>query len=291
MRRQCGLLGLSRSGWYYSPREESAENQALMRRLDEAYTRWPFYGARRMTAWLGRSGETVNVKRVRRLMRAMGLEAIYPKKRLSAAGEGHRRYGYLLKDVAIERPDQVWCADITYLRLRRGFVYLVAVMDWHSRYVLSWGLSGSLEADFCLRATEEALRVSRPEVFNSDQGVQFTAAAFTGLLEAQGVRISMDGRGRCFDNIFVERLWRTVKYEEVYLRDYADAEEARERLRGYFRFYNVERPHQSLGYRTPAEVYFAGGPGGSRRVGAATRPAAGTPVALRAPSVPAAGGR
>jgi len=285
------LVGLSRAGWYYTPRGETAENLEIMRRIDEAYTRWPFYGVRRMTAWLGREGEDVNVKRVRRLMREMGLEAIYPKKRLSVAGEGHRRYAYLLKDVVIERPDQVWCADITYLRLRRGFVYLVAVMDWHSRYVLSWGLSGSLEAEFCLRAMEEALRVSRPEMFNSDQGVQFTAEAFTGLLEAQGVRISMDGRGRCFDNIFVERLWRTVKYEEVYLRDYADAEEARERLRGYFRFYNVERPHQSLGYRTPAEVYFAGGRGGSREVGAAARPAAGTPVALRAPSVPAAGGQ
>ena len=290
-RRQCGLLGVSRSGWYYRPRGESAANEALMRRIDEAYTRWPFYGVRRMTAWLVRSGEAANVKRVRRLMRVMGLEAIYPKKRLSAGGAGHRRYAYLLQDLVIERPNQVWCADITYLRLRRGFAYLVAVMDWHSRYVLSWGLSRSLEAEFCLAAAEEALSVGRPEIFNSDQGVQFTAAAFTGLLEAQGVRISMDGRGRCFDNIFVERLWRTVKYEEVYLRDYADAAEALERLGAYFRFYNVERPHQSLGYRTPAEVYFAGGRGGSRRVGAATRPAAGTPVALRAPSVPAAGGR
>ncbi len=290
VRRQCALLGLSRSGWYYEPRGEGAANQALMRRLDEAYTRWPFYGARRMTAWLIRSGAAVNVKRVRRLMRVMGLEAIYPKKRVSAAGEGHRRYAYLLKDVVIERPDQVWCADLTYLRLRRGFGYLVAVMDWYSRYVVSWGVSRSLEAEFCLAAVEEALSVGRPEIFNSDQGVQFTAEAFTGLLEGRGVRISMDGRGRCFDNIFVERLWRTVKYEEVYLRDYADADEAREGLRRYFRLYNVERLHQSLGYRTPAEVYFSGGRGGSREDGVARRPAAGTSVALRAPFVPAAGG-
>ena len=189
-----------------------------------------------MTAHLRRAGEAVNPKRVRRLMRLMGLEAIYPKKRLSISGEGRKRYPYLLKDLTIERPDQVWCADITYLRLRRGFLYLAAVMDWHSRYVLSWELSGSLEADFCLQALQEALRNSAPEIFNTDQGVQFTCEAFTGTLAAQGVRISMDGRGRCYDNIFVERLWRTVKYEEVFLRDYADPVEARQGLEAYFRF-------------------------------------------------------
>jgi len=240
-----------------------------------------------MTAHLRRAGEAVNPKRVRRLMRLMGLEAIYPKKRLSISGEGRKRYPYLLKDLTIERPDQVWCADITYLRLRRGFLYLAAVMDWHSRYVLSWELSGSLEADFCLQALQEALRNSAPEIFNTDQGVQFTCEAFTGTLAAQGVRISMDGRGRCYDNIFVERLWRTVKYEEVFLRDYADPVEARQGLEAYFRFYNQERPHQALGYRTPAEVYFAGHSTGRREGSAAARTVAGTPVALRAPSVPA----
>ena len=189
--------------------------------------------------------------------------------------------------MTIERPDQVWCADITYLRLRGGFLYLVAVMDWHSRYVLSWELSGSLEADFCVGALGEALGRGRPEIFNTDQGAQFTSETFTGMLEGHGVRVSMDGRGRCYDNIFVERLWRTVKYEEVYLRDYADLAEARQSLKAYFRFYNEERPHQALGYRTPAEAYFAGHQAGLREDGAASRTVAGTPVALRFPSVPA----
>jgi len=284
VRRQCLLLGLSRAGVYYEPVGESAENLRWMRRIDQTYTRHPFYGARKMAEHFVRQGHPVNVKRVRRLMRKMGLEAIYPKKRLSVPGEGHRRHPYLLRDMVIDRPDQVWCADITYLRLRRGFLYLTAVMDWHSRYVLSWALSENLESGFCLEALEQALRKGAPEIFNTDQGAQFTSEAFTGALEAQGVRISMDGRGRVFDNIFVERLWRTVKYEEVFLKDYADAAQAREGLRAYFRFYNQERPHQALEYRTPAEVY--GEREGGQRERAA-RAVAGTPVALRAPFVPA----
>jgi len=285
VRRQCDLLGLARSGLYYEPQGESAENLALMRLLDEAYTAWPFYGVRKMTAHLAREGPAVNVKRVRRLMRLMGLEAIYPRKRLSVPGEGHKRYPYLLRGVEIVRPDQVWSADITYIRLRRGFLYLAAIMDWYSRHVLSWTLSSSLDAAFCVWALEEALSRGRPEIFNTDQGVQFTSEGFTGILESRGIAISMDGRGRVFDNIFSERLWRTVKYEEVYLKDYADPREAREGLRAYFRFYNEQRLHQALDYRTPAEVYE--GRAGGERDRAAARTVAGTPVALRAPSVPA----
>jgi len=285
VRRQCGLLGLARSGLYYEQRGESAENLALMRLIDEAYTRWPFYGVRKMAAHLGRQGHQVNVKRVRRLMRLMGLEAIYPKKRLSLSGEGHKRYPYLLAGVEVVRPDQVWSADITYIGLRQGFMYLVALLDWYSRYVLAWALWTSLDGAFCVWALEEALRNARPEIFNTDQGVQFTSEAFTGLLQAQGIAISMDGRDRVFDNIFSERLWRTVKYEEVYLKDYGDPGEMRAALGAYFRFYNEGRPHQALGYRTPAEAYY--GPAGGEGERAAVRPVAGTPVALRAPSVPA----
>ena len=285
VRRQCDLLGLARSGLYYEPMGESAENLGLTRRIDEAYTRWPFYGARRMTAWLGREGHAVNVKRVRRLMRVMGLEAIYAKPRLSASGKAHKRYPYLLRDVAIDRADQVWSADITYLRLRGGFLYLTAILDWHSRYVLAWELSRSLEGEFCVRALEAALARGRPEVFNTDQGVQFTSEEFTGVLEGREIAISMDGKGRAFDNIFSERLWRTVKYEEVFLRDYADEAEARQGLRAYFRFYNQERLHQALDYRTPAEVYE--GRSGGTRDRAAARTVAVTPVALRAPFVTA----
>lgn len=256
VRRQCDLLGLARSGLYYEPQGESTENLELMRFLDEAYTAWPFYGVRRMAAYLGREGHPVNVKRVRRLMRLMGLEAIYPKKRLSLPGEGHQRYPYLLRGVEIVRPDQVWSADITYLRLRRGFLYLAAILDWYSRYVLSWTLSSSLDAAFCVWALEEALARGRPEVFNTDQGVQFTSEGFTGILELRGIVISMDGRGRVFDNIFSERLWRTVKYEEVYLKDYGTVPGAIQNLGGYFGFYNGERLHQALGYKTPAGIYF-----------------------------------
>ena len=257
VRQQCALLGLSRAGLYYRPVGESAENLRFMRLLDEAYTQRPFYGVRKMTARLCRAGEAVNPKRVRRLMRQMGLEAIYPKKRLSLAAEGHKRYPYLLRDLLIDRPDQAWCADITYLRLRRGFLYLAAVMDWYSRYVLSWELSGSLEADFCLQALQEALRQGTPEIFNTDQGVQYTAEAFTGRLEMAGVAVSMDGRGRWMDNVFVERLWRTVKYEHLYLHDYATPRALQAGLADYFPDYNEERIHASLDYRTPMAVYLA----------------------------------
>jgi putative transposase len=247
--RQCELLGLGRSSLYYQPVGESAEEVDLMRRMDEAYTRWPFYGVRRMTAHLRREGHPVNPKRVRRLMRLMGLEAIYPKRRLSAPGDAHRRYPYLLAGVEVVRPDQVWSADITYVPLRGGFRYLVALMDWYSRYVLSWALSATLEAGFCVRALQEALSKAQPEIFNTDQGTQFTSDEFTGRLESSGIAISMDGRGRVYDNIFVERLWRTVKYEEVYLKDYGDPQEARAGLGAYFGFYNEERPHQALAAR------------------------------------------
>jgi putative transposase len=263
--RQCVLAGVSRSGWYCRPGEENEENLGLMRLLDEQYTRTPFYGVRRMGWWLRRQGFAVNVKRVRRLMRRMGLEAIYPKPRLSQPGPGHRIYPYRLRGLAIERPDQVWASDITYVRLRQGFIYLVAILDWYSRYVLAWEVSISLEGAFCRTALEWALGAGQPEIFNTDQGAQFTSETFTGRLEARGIVVSMDGRGRAMDNIFVERLWRTVKYEEVYLKDYAGVAEAARNLGNYFRFYNQERPHQALGYRTPAEVYF--GKRGAARCG------------------------
>lgn len=227
-----------------------------MRMIDLEYTRHPFYGVERMTRWLRRQGEEVGPKRVRRLMKAMGLEAIYPRPRVSKGGPEHLKYPYLLRGMTIGRPNQVWCADITYLRLRRGFVYLMAVMDWFSRYVLAWQTSITLEADFCLDALDEAMKLVRPEVFNTDQGTQFTSRDWTSKLESAGVKVSMDGRGRCFDNIFIERLWRSVKYEEVYLKDYASRAEADRELGKYFEFYNGERLHQSLGYRTPEEIHF-----------------------------------
>jgi putative transposase len=253
--RQCELIGLARSSLYYRPRGERAENLHLMRRLDEQYTRTPFYGVRRMTAWLRTEGYAVNHKRVARLLRALGLAAIYPKPRLSVPAADHRVYPYLLRDVTVTRADQVWSSDITYIRLPRGFVYLVAVLDWYSRYVLSWAVSATLEGSFCCEALEQALATARPEIFNSDQGAQFTSRAFTERLLAAGVRISMDGRGRALDNVFVERLWRTVKYEEVYLKEYASVPAAIRQLDAYFQFYNRERLHQALGYRTPAAVY------------------------------------
>jgi putative transposase len=226
-----------------------------MRRLDEQYTAHPFDGSRRMTAWLVRQGEAVNRKRVQRLMRVMGLEASYPKPRLSVAGRGHRVSPYLLRDVAVDRADQVWSADITYVPLPSGFMYLAATIDWFSRYVIAWRLSNTLDGAFCLEMREEALSRGRPEVFNTDQGVQFTAEAWTSRLEAAGAKVSMDGRGRCLDNVFVERLWRSVKYEDVYVRGYEAVPALREGLGRYFAFYNGERLHQSLGYRTPVEVY------------------------------------
>lgn len=255
IRRQCQLLGLSRSSLYYQPAVESAENLRLMRLIDEEYTAHPFLGSRRLTEWLIQRDEAVNRKRVQRLMRRMGLEAIYPKPKLSTAGRGQRIYPYLLRNVSIQRPDQVWSTDITYVPLARGFLYLAAVIDWFSRYVVAWRLSNTLDGSFCLEMLEEALSRGRPEVFNSDQGVQFTAAAWTDRLESAGVQVSMDGRGRCLDNAFVERLWRTVKYEDIYLWRYESVPELQQGLRRYLPYYNEERLHQSLGYRTPAEVY------------------------------------
>jgi putative transposase len=243
---------------YYEPATETAVNLRLMRLIDAEYTAHPFYGSRKMTQWLQAQGEVVNRKRVQRLMRMMGLEAIYPKPKLSVAGRGHRIYPYLLRDVRIERADQVWSTDITYIPLAAGFMYLAAVIDWYSRYVVSWRLSNTLEGTFCLEMLDEALGRGRPEVFNTDQGSQFTAEAFTGKLVLAGVAVSMDGRGRCLDNVFVERLWRTVKYEDVYLKCYETVPELDRGLGQYFAFYNEERLHQALGYRTPAEVYGEG---------------------------------
>jgi putative transposase len=255
IRRQCELLGLSRAALYYRPVGESQENLHLMRLLDEQYTRTPFYGSRKLTEWLRTEGFAVNRKRVSRLLATMGIEAVYPKPKLSQPGEGHKIYPYLLSGVKVSRVNQVWSTDITYIRLAQGFVYLVAVMDWFSRYVLSWSLSLSMELDFCVEALRQALRRGRPEIFNSDQGSQFTSEKFIGELQARKIAISMDGRGRCLDNIFVERLWRSLKYEEVYLKDYASVTEARTGIECYFRFYNQERLHQSLNYRTPAALY------------------------------------
>ena len=226
-----------------------------MRLIDAEYTAHPFLGSRKLVVWLAQQGAEVNRKRVQRLMRLMGLQAIYPKPRLSVAGRENRVFPYLLRGVKIERPDQVWSTDITYIPLPAGFMYLAAIIDWYSRYVLTWRLSNTLDGSFCLEMLAEALHRGRPEVFNTDQGVQFTAEAFTGRLVSAGVAVSMDGRGRCLDNVFVERLWRTVKYENVYLRGYATVPELQEGLAEYFRYYNRERMHQSLNYRTPAEVY------------------------------------
>lgn len=256
--RQCELLGLARSSWYYRPQEVSSYELELMRLIDEQYTLTPFYGIRRMTAWLHQEGHDVNHKRVRHLMRRMGLEAIYPKPKLSQRNEEHKIFPYLLRGLEINRPNQVWSTDITYIRLHRGFVYLVAVMDWFSRYVLSWSISVTMDVHFCLEALEKALGKGKPEIFNTDQGAQFTSREFTGMLKDAAVRISMDGRGRAFDNIFIERLWRSVKYEEVYIKDYADVLACIEGLRTYFLLYNDQRLHQALGYKTPRQIYFGG---------------------------------
>ena len=255
LRRQCELLGVSRSGLYYPARGESAENLHLMRLLDEQYTRTPFFGRRRMRVWLRERGYQVNPKRVARLMELIGIAAIYPKPRLSVAGEGHQIYPYLLEGVEVKSVNQVWSTDITYIRMAEGFVYLAAVMDWFSRFVLSWAVSVTLEAPFCIEALEQALCWGRPEIFNSDQGSQFTSEKFVEVLKGRAISVSMDGRGRCLDNIFIERLWRSLKYEEVYLRDYRLVPEARAGIARWFEFYNYQRPHQSLGYRTPAAVY------------------------------------
>jgi putative transposase len=254
--RQCDLVGLARSSYYYLSEGETAKNLHLMRLLDEQYTRTPFYGVRRMTVWLRQQGYAVNPKRVARLLRTLGLETIYPKPQLSQPHPPHRIYPYLLRGVPITRVNQVWSTDITYIRLQGGFVYLVAVMDWFSRYVLSWAISITMDVGFCLEALEQALGIATPDIFNSDQGAQFTSLDFTDRLTAAGIRISMDGRGRALDNVFVERLWRTVKYEEVYLKDYGTPREALQGLARFFQVYNRQRPHQALGYQTPATVYF-----------------------------------
>ena len=256
IRRQCQLLGLAAASYYYRAEPEPAQNLRYMRWLDEEYTRYPFYGVRKLTFGLQQQGQAVGPKRVRRLLRTMGLMAVYAKPRLSLNPLAHRRFPYLLKGVAMVRPNQVWSTDITYIRLRGGFVYLAAVLDWYSRYVLAWELSISLEADFCVAVLERALTDQRPEIFNTDQGVQFTSAQFQAPLLAAQVRLSMDGRGRAFDNIFVERLWRSVKYEEVYLKDYRNVAEARHGLNQYFSFYNEQRIHQALDYRTPQNAHY-----------------------------------
>jgi putative transposase len=254
--RQCELLGLPRSSYYYEPATESEENLRLMRLIDEQYLECPFYGSRRMTVWLTEDKkEEVNRKRVQRLMRLMRLEVIYPKPRLSVPDRQHKVYPYLLRGVKVERPDQVWSADITYLPMAHGFMYLAATIDWYSRLVIAWRLSNTLDGDFCLDMLQEALSVGQPEVFNTDQGCQFTASAWTATLEGAGVQVSMDGKGRCLDNVFVERLWRSLKYEDVYPNGYEDVPALRAGLHRYLAFYNDERRHQALDYRTPAQVY------------------------------------
>src|SRR6516162_7576044 len=259
VRRQCALLGVARSGVYRPPRPANDNAVALMRRIDELFTAWPFLGSRRLTALLRAEGQAVNRKRVRRLMREMGIAALGPKPRTTKPAPGHKIYPYLLRGLAIARPNQVWCADITYIPIGRGFLYLVAIMDWVSRAVLSWRLSNTMDGSFCVSALEEALaRFGKPDIFNTDQGSQFTSAAFTGTLAAAGVRISMDGRGRWMDNVFIERLWRSLKYEDIYLKGYSDGHEAKAGIARWIEFYNFQRPHQALGNRTPMAVWRAG---------------------------------
>jgi putative transposase len=253
---QCRLLKLARSTLYYHPAPVSEDDLALMRRMDEQYLAAPFYGSRRMAAVLRGEGRVANRKRVRRLMRLMGLEAIYQKPNTSHGHPEHKVYPYLLRGLIIDRPNQVWCADITYIPMAKGFVYLVAVMDWFSRRVLAWRLSIGMDSDFCVEALAEAMdRHGQPEIFNTDQGVQFTSAAFLDELVTHGVRVSMDGKGRFLDNIFIERLWRSLKYEEVFIKAYDSVAEARRGIGGWLAFYNDERPHQALGYRSPRAVF------------------------------------
>jgi len=256
---QCELLSLCRSTLYYRSeisQESLSFDLDLMKQIDRMYLERPFYGSRRLTAWLKSEGNKVNRKRICRLMNSMGIETIYPRKKLSSRNPGHKIFPYLLRDLRICRINQVWSTDITYIPMRKGFVYLVAIIDWFSRYVLSWELSQTLEKDFCISALGKALGLCRPEIFNSDQGSQFTSPAFTQILLDKGIAVSMDGRGRVFDNIFIERLWRSLKHEEVYLKAYNDVREATVELGRYFDFYNNERHHQSLGYKMPAEIYF-----------------------------------
>jgi putative transposase len=260
VRRQCELLRLSRSGLYYEPLAQSAEELELMRKIDELHLKHPFFGSRKISRIL-RNGDCVpNRKRVQRLMRLMGIEALVPKPSTSEPAPEHPKYPYLLRSLKVTRPDQVWAADITYVPMKSGFMYLVVIMDWYSRRVLSWRLSNTMDAGFCVDALEEALRKhGKPEIFNTDQGSQFTAEEFTGPLRKLGVAVSMDGKGRWLDNVFVERLWRSLKYEEVYLHAYANGEEARHGIERYLTLYNETRPHQALGYQTPDAVYFGVG--------------------------------
>jgi len=249
------LIGLQRSSYYYESCGESEYNLALMRLIDGKYIERPFYGSRKITLWINQQGHEVNRKRVQRLMRVMGIEAIYRKPRTTLVDQESKVYPYLLRKLKVTHPDHVWCADITYIPMRRGFMYLVAIMDWFSRHVVAWRLANSLDSSFCLEALDEALASSRPEIFNTDQGVQFTSEAFTSVLASRDVLISMDGRGRALDNIFIERLWRTIKYEDIYLKDYESVDELYDGLNSYLTFYDRERPHQALSYRTPYEVY------------------------------------
>jgi len=256
--RQCAALALPRSTFYYQPQPVSAEELSLMRLIDETYLKYPFYGSRKMSEVLGQTGQLVNRKRVQRLMQQMGLEALAPKRNLSRPAPDHVKYPYLLKGLSVVRANQVWAADITYIPLAAGFAYLVAVIDWFSRAVLSWRLSNTLDTAFCIEALEEALaRWGTPEIFNSDQGVQFTSGDFIEILKSHQIQISMDGKGRCLDNVFVERLWRSLKYEDVYLRAYESPRDARPGIGSYFAFFNDERPHQALDYRRPMAVYRA----------------------------------
>lgn len=256
IRRQCELLGVSRSGLYYEAEPTSPEELSLMRRIDELHLKYPFYGSRKIALELRNEGRDVNRKRVQRLMRLMGLEALAPKPKTSEPHPEHVVYPYLLRGMTICRANQVWAADVTYIPMKAGFVFLVAIIDWYSRRVLSWRLSATLDPSFCVQALEEALgRFGQPDIFNTDQGAQFTANAFTTVLRERGIAISMDGRGRCLDNVFVERLWRSLKYEEVYLHVYDTVAEVRAGIRRYFDFYNDRRPHQALGYQTPAAFF------------------------------------
>ena len=256
--RQCELLGLPRSTYYYELATESDENLQLMRRIDEQYLQTPFFGSRKMVEELSTRRQPLNRKRVQRLMRIMGIAAIYPKKKTSLPGVGHRVYPYLLRGLTIARSNHVWCSDITYIPLRHGFMYLVAVLDWHSRYVLSWRLSNTLDTDFCVAALHDALHAyGRPDIFNTDQGAQFTSREFTSMLQEHQVAISMDGRGRALDNVFIERLWWSVKYEDIYLKDYQSGADLYCGLERYFDFYDHRRKHQALDYRTPHEVFTA----------------------------------
>jgi putative transposase len=255
--RRCELLEVARSSAYYRPEPVSDTELALMRVIDEIHLRWPFYGSRRICDELEDHGHVVNRKHVRRLMRQMDLNALYPQKRTSQPGQGHKIYPYLLRTLSIERPDQVWATDICYIPMAKGFMYLVAIMDWHSRRVLSWRVSNTLDTEFCIEALEEAVqRFGTPQIFNTDQGSQFTSEAFIGVLKSHGIAISMDGKGRWVDNVFVERLWRSVKYEDVYLRAYETPAELRAGLQRYFKFYNTRRRHSALDRRTPDAVYF-----------------------------------